>query len=206
MRTIIITLLLIISTTVLSQSQPDSCGSYVGLSMVSSVYRPYHGEVASANVNFEFGATLVFCFRNSSLLKTGVAYTFYRGKTAEGSHNASEYIHVPFLIPFADFSLKRGSKIQLLLGPQLGMLARYGEKDKLSSVVNYQPGSFGAVSKIGIISELAFIKPKATCYSMCGLRASFDVSDLVFTHSSKEIQTTTFMSLGVFLNLNRRFK
>jgi hypothetical protein len=156
----------------------------------------YHGY------NTTYSLLILYNYTPNNSLQTGVKITGYKGPIINSKSIFHEYLSVPVQLSIIDRNTLRGSRVQLLVGPQLSMLTRSAEN--LSSDEFYTPeNSFGVIKHFGMSCDLQVQYPTRKCVHVIGLNVNLEYTPW---KALSAINVGDYSSIGIRYNYFRRVK
>lgn len=201
--------LLIFAISAASQGycQSDSITTvYLGGSIGVATYTVNQDDISVSpyyRTNSEIGIVGVFNFNNKLFSKTGLFYNNFRSPFVNNVSTYNEFLQVPMLISFIEININDRKHLNLLIGPQVSVLTRYGSAnfgDDSYMMIN----SLGGFYKIGATFEASWFSENNSFLNSFGLKLQLDIPSLTIKSNDQLIVNDNFISGGIYYNLNKK--
>ncbi len=187
--------------------QSDTCTTYLGGSLGFSAYTVAQNEIPVTpfyQTNAEAGIVGVLNFKDKFLSKTGIFFTSYRSPFVNNISTYNEFIQIPIIFSFLNIDLGSRKQINLLIGPQISILTRYGVAKQGEDNYEINKSSFGDLYKFGVVTEAGFFNTNASFLNSFGLKFQMDIPALTIMSKEQMVVHDNFVSVGIYYNLNKK--
>ena len=154
--------------------------------------------------NAEAGIVGVLNFKDKFLSKTGIFFTYYRSPFVNNISTYNEFIQIPIIFSFLNTDLGARKQINLLIGPQISILTRYGVAKQGEDNYEINKSSFGDLYKFGVVAEAGFFNTNASFLNSFGLKCQMDIPALTIMSKEQMVVHDNFVSVGIYYNLNKK--
>jgi len=196
-----------ISAVNIAHGQSDTITTvYLGGSIGISRYTVGQDDISVSpyyRTNSEIGIVSIINFKDKLLSKTGLFYNYFRSPFENNVSTYNEFIQLPILVSFLNIDISHRKQLNLLIGPQVSILTRYGLAnfgDDNYAMIN----SMGGFYKTGIVFEASCFGEIQSLLNSFGLKFQLDIPALTIKSNDQLIINDNFISGGIYYNLNKK--